>query len=82
MTPQEKMHATLSKLDLASREIKVYGSQIVVTCTSHDAAIKWGLVLGKFATVKRVANPGLDETKATTLGDTCTIQVWRTWATV
>lgn len=81
-TAQEQMKAKLQGLGLPSRNIDVYGSQIVVTCASSDAAVRWASVLGKFAKVRKAAAEGLDETKESTPVAKQYVKVWRTWAVV
>lgn len=84
MTPQEKMVAKLKSLGVPYREIEAYGSQIVVTCASEDAAIKWAGVLAKFATVRRAAVRSIDYLKvdAHLPNARRTVDVWRTFARV
>ncbi len=53
-TTQQKLTAALEKTGLPSKEIKVYGRQIVITAWSLEAANKWASVVAKFATVRRV----------------------------
>jgi len=62
MTPQEKMAATLAKAGIPAKEIKCFGSQIIITAWSRDAAMKWADLLAKFAKVRGVVE-GRDETK-------------------
>lgn len=83
-TPQEKMKATLEKLDIPAREIKVYGSQITVECLSLDAANRWAMALGRVATVKGVVR-SLSYAKSEEHLPSMlrkTINVWRTYATI
>lgn len=82
MELQEQMESKLKSLGLPSRSVKVYGSQIVVTCTSAASAQKWAPVLGKFATVRRVAASGFVETLDGASNAPKWIRVWRTWATI
>jgi len=84
MTSQDRIRELLGKVNLPSKRIDVYGSQIVVTCRSESAAEKWAMVLGKFATVTKVALKDLDETKVNK-GDVMLpsrVTVWRTYATI
>lgn len=39
MTIQDTIAATLAKLEIPSKQIQVYGRQIVITCWSLEAAI-------------------------------------------
>jgi len=51
-TPQQRLKAKLEALPLAKLEVKVYGSQVTVTCLSRGAAEKWWPVLARFARMK------------------------------
>ena len=51
---QKKMEMLLSKAGIPHKEIRVFGSQILVTCYSPDAAEKFALLVGCFATVRGV----------------------------
>ncbi len=53
MTTQQKMQAKLESLGLPYKEIKVYGSQIMVTAWSETAANKWHSILCKFTNSRR-----------------------------
>ena len=53
-TPQELMQETLSKSGIPYKEIRCYGSQIMVTAWSEGAARKWAALLAKFATRVRM----------------------------
>ena len=90
MTPQEQMKTELEKAGLPYKEIQCYGSQIVVTSWSQEAASKWVHLLNRFATVRGTvrtrdytkdpsgyykANPGL-------VKSVFTHEVWRTFASV
>lgn len=61
MTFQAQMKATLEKTNIAHKEIKVFGSQIIITCWSRSAAEKWVGVLAKFSTVRGIVE-SRDET--------------------
>jgi hypothetical protein len=65
MTPQERMAAKLAEIGIPSKEIKCYGSQIVITCHSQAAAHKWVPILGKFSKVRGITR-GLDYAKENT----------------
>ena len=81
-TAQDTMKAALAKVNIPSRSIEVYGSQIVITCLCVESASKWAPVLRKFATVKAVALRSLDETKASHAHARDYVTVFRTYATV
>lgn len=53
MTPQQQMQAKLESLGLPYKEIRVYGSQVMITAWSESAAKKWHSVLCRFTTSKR-----------------------------
>lgn len=56
------MKDLLSKLEIPHKEIRVFGSQIMITCFSVTAAEKFAETINKFATVRSIAS-GKDETK-------------------
>lgn len=56
MTIQQQMKATLEKTGLPYKRIECYGSQIVVTAWSEEAARKWASLLSRFATVRNVVH--------------------------
>jgi hypothetical protein len=53
-TTQDKITAALVGTRIPAKKIHVYGSQIVITAWSLEAANKWASVVAKFATVRRV----------------------------
>lgn len=91
MTIQEQLKAQLEKTGIPAKEIRVYGSQIMITAWSEAAAKRWAHVLNGFATTVRPIVRSMDETK-----DDSRIRkanpglvkskfhhdVWRVWATV
>ncbi len=54
MTIQQQLRDAMAKSGIAHKEIEVYGSQIVVTAWSRDAAVKWADLIAKFATIRGV----------------------------
>jgi hypothetical protein len=54
MTIQEQIKAQLERSGIPHKEIKVFGSQIIVISWSRDAADKWARLIAKFATVRGV----------------------------
>jgi hypothetical protein len=52
-TPQERMKAQLQSLGLPYKEIKVYGSQVMITAWSETAAKKWHGVISGFTNSRR-----------------------------
>ncbi len=83
MTPQQKMQEKLEGCGLPYKRVHCYGSQIMVTSWSKDAAERWATLLGRFAKVRGV-HQTLDynvENRNTIMRPT-THTVWRTWATI
>jgi len=83
MTAQQKMKTALEKAGIPFKAIECYGSQIVVTSFSADAANKWAALLGKFATVRGITHSYDDavENKGTCLKPTM-VEVYRTFARI
>lgn len=83
MKPQDQMRAQLERSGIPYKEIECYGSQIVVTSWSHDAAKRWARLLGRFATVRGLVHTRdyNEENRGTNLNPT-THEVWRTFACV
>jgi len=83
MTPQEKMKTKLESLGLPYKEIKVYGSQVMITAWSENAADKWHSILRKFTTSKRPVK-SIDYNKVNT--GTCLVptvhEVWLIGGTI
>lgn len=53
MTPQQQLQSKLESLGLPYKEIKVYGSQVMITAWSETAANRWRSILCKFTTSRR-----------------------------
>lgn len=82
-TPQDRMRDHLEALGLPYKKIDVYGSQIVVTALSVDAAKRWTCLLSQFAKVRGTTD-SYDEAAAnknTTLRPS-RIRVFRVFARV
>jgi hypothetical protein len=83
MTPQEKMKAKLEKAGIPAKEIKVYGSQIMITVAGKESSDKWQMLLNNFC--RRVLNTKTidyaKENKSSCLCPTM-IDVYRVWGTV
>lgn len=82
MTKTERFHSVLTAARLPFKEVNAYGSQVVITCWSAEAARKIAVFLrvGSF-TVLKVAQ-SVDENKVnenTTLLPSMH-DVWRVWA--
>lgn len=84
MTIQQQIKSKLELIGLPYKQIDCFGSQIIVTAWSESAAKKWASILAKFATVKRVAVPCLDDAKVNKGTNLCpsVVKVWRTNATI
>lgn len=82
-TPQEKMKETLQKSGIPYHEVRVYGSQIMITTGSHEAAEKWSSLLSKFGRVRK-AWKSVDENKGQDPGASIKKfhEVWRVAATM
>lgn len=52
-TTQERMRSLLFQTGIPAKEVKCYGSQIMVTAWSLDAANQWVSVLRKIAKVRK-----------------------------
>lgn len=84
MTAQEKMQAGLEALGLPFKEIKCYGSQIMVTAISEGTARKWHSVLFGLSPERLRMGEGLDynkENRNSVLVPTAH-KVWRVWASL
>lgn len=84
MTPQEKLQKSLESLKIPYKEIKVYGSQIMVTCVAYNTAKKWHNILYKLSPVQLRMGEGIDYAKENKGTNLCpsTIKVYRVWATL
>ena len=83
MTPQEGMKEKLEGLGLPYKEVKCYGSQVMITVLSESAAKRWTSVLAKFATVRPIF-PSSDyaTVNKNTVMKPSLVKVWRVWATI
>jgi hypothetical protein len=83
MTIQQQIKAKLAETGLPHKEIQVYGSQIVITAWSRDAAAKWGAVIAKFAKIKGIIEAiDYDKKNTNTVLRPSTHNVWRVFATI
>ncbi|OYV54528.1 MAG: hypothetical protein B7Z76_14225 [Acidiphilium sp. 20-67-58] len=73
--PIKKIQAILESIDLPRREIKCYGSQIMITCAGRQSAEKWAALVAKFARVRNVFET-VDEVR-TNGGAINYVPVWR-----
>lgn len=53
MSPQARIIALLQSVGIPAAEVKCYGSQVVVTCLSRDAAERFYTLLGRFCSTVR-----------------------------
>ena len=83
MTIQETMRDKLLQAGIPAKEIKCYGSQIMVTAFSLDAAQRWQGLLSQFCSKVRSGKSFdyLKENKNTVLRPS-RMDVWRVWGTV
>ncbi len=83
-TPQDGMRAALDSFGLASEEIKVYGSQVMITARGEATAEQWRNVLAKFCSTVRGPTRSIEYNKIDTgrrlAPDSHT--VWIVWGTV
>ncbi len=83
MTPQQNLQAKLIKCGLPHKEVRVYGSQIMITAWSRDAADKWQRLLCRFARVKSVVESvDYNQVNRNTVMNPTVHTVWRVWATI
>lgn len=83
-TPQRRMEAKLAEAGIPAKEIRCYGSQVMITAWSEDAAERWRELLGHFCRTVRPVRRSLDYNQVnrrTALRPT-THRVWRVWGTV
>ncbi len=83
MTIQEQMQAKLAVTGIPAKEIKCYGSQIMITAWSRDAAERWVMFLAKFSKVQAVkeSTDYAKENHNTVLLPS-RVSVWRVWSTI
>jgi len=77
------MRAKLERIGLPFKGIECYGSQIVVTCWSRDAADRWASFLARFAKFLGITQSvdHAKENRGTCLLPT-TVDVWRAFARI
>ena len=83
LTPQDRMRQKLASVGLRAREIKVYGSQIMITAMGRITIQRWASLLAKFAKVNAIIEAhdyNVENTNTVLLPSTH--KVWRVWATV
>ena len=83
MTGQQQMRQLLQDSGLPAKEIKVYGSQIVITCWSRKATQDWAALISKFAKIRGFVE-SFDEAKmnTNTVLRPSVVRVWRVFAVI
>lgn len=81
MTIQQQIKTRLETLGIPYREVKVYGSQITVECSSRKSAEWFAVVVGQFAKVRGIVETTVDavENRETNLLPT-QVKVFRLYA--
>lgn len=84
MSAQEKMQKMLVASGIPAQEVKCYGSQIMVTAWSAEAANKWHTLLSRFCTKVRPVTKSMQENKVNqnTVLLPSSHPVWLVWGTV
>lgn len=84
MTTQQLIAMNLNKLMIPKKSIDVYGSQVVITCHSEDAAIRWYMVLKNFCSLVRGPGQAVEPTRDTEFLPNMRDynHVWRVWGTI
>jgi hypothetical protein len=84
LEPIKQIEAILRASGIPAKEIRCYGSQIMVTAWSQTAARKWFRLLHGFAETVRQPTLTTDYNKVNK--NTCLVptvhKVWRVWATI
>jgi hypothetical protein len=81
---QDQMKATLETLGIPAKEVKCYGSQIMITCWGEPAARKFAHVLNRFCSKVTGPKESIDYNQVnegTCLRPT-THKVWLVWGTI
>lgn len=66
MTAQERMKDLLSKSGIPAKEIKVFGSQVLITCHGEESAKKFASLLSNFCSTVRGPVQSWDDNKINT----------------
>lgn len=81
MTAQERIKELLGKSGIPAKEIKVFGSQILITCYGRPAADRFVSLLAQFATVRgMVESFDYNEVNRNTVLQLTKHKVWRVGA--
>jgi len=83
MTTQEQMQSKLAQCGIPAKEIKCYGSQIMITAMSLMAAQRWAGLLAQLCTKVR-SGESWDDCKVNKNTVLCPskVRVWRIWGTI
>lgn len=83
-TPLDKMKARLEQTGIPAKEIKCYGSQIMVTAFGRPAAEKWFLLLSQFCSTVRGPLESTDDCKVNNdpRRSQKFVTVYRVWGTI
>jgi len=83
VTTANQIQAILEGINLPSREIRCYGSQVTVECLSQETCQKWAEVISKFATVRAIIESLAYTQKNTNLSSNpSTMTVYRLYAKI
>ena len=83
MNVQEQMKELLTQSGIPAKEIKVYGSQIMITAFGADSADKWASLLAKLCRkVRSCQSTDYAVENKNTVMMPSTVKVWRVWGTV
>lgn len=83
MSLQEQMKATLEQTGIPAKEIKCYGSQIMIICMGRDTARKWDTLLRHFCrTVRSGPTVQYNKQNRNTVLRPTRHKAWSVWGTV
>lgn len=81
MTIQEKMKTKLEESGIPAKEIRVFGSQVMITCKGKRSAERFNTLLSTFCRKVRL-NESLDEVRNMPNAKPSYLKVWRVWGTI
>jgi hypothetical protein len=81
MTPQQQLTETLKRSGIPAREVRCFGSQVMITTIGEDTARRWAMLLNNFCSKVRGPGQGYDD-KPNVTGRPEYIKVWRVWGTI
>lgn len=84
MSVQQRMQELLGKAGIPAKEIKVYGSQVMITCWGRDSAVRFGDLLKTFCSKVRgpIQTADYDKVNQNTVLKPSRHEVWRVWGTI